>query len=396
MMRVALLQSETRFTGGIETVTQGILQYPNWDGIKWYPIFLRPGQVVDRVSATFPPCRMAVLDSGRLRQVPRTMMSIGRIAWWLKRWKINAVVSQGFHAQCYGGWAARLAGAKGVFWCHNLLRPEQEGRDCIVRLALRSPADMVIGAPRSNLHFLRQSFAGKCPVRLVYPAHPLDEFSNGDGARIRQEFGFEDDTPVAAIVGRLQPWKGQDVFLRAAAAVMQRIPDVRFMVVGGAAMPGDREFEAKLKGTARELGIGERVVFTGERHDISDIMAAADVVVHASVDAEPFGLVVIEAITAGRAVIAANAGGPAEIIEQEKSGLLTTPGDDAELAAAMIRVLSDRDLRQRLGRGAVERVESRFTFRRMADDLTCVLDEVTSTRIRGKAAAIPGVSRRVT
>jgi glycosyltransferase involved in cell wall biosynthesis len=393
-MRVALLQSETRFTGGIEAVTEGILQSRNWDGIEWYPIFLRPGQLVDRVSATFPRDRMAVLDSGRLRNLPRTMMSIGRIAWYLRRWNIDAVVSQGFHAQCYGGWAARLAGAKNVFWCHNLLRPEHEGRDPIVRLALRSPVDMVIGGPRSNLTCLQQSFAGRCPVRLVYPAHPLDEFANGSGARVRAEFRIPENAPLAAIVGRLQPWKGQDVFVRAAAAVMQRIPDVRFMVVGGATMRGDREFDTALRREVRELGIGERAVFTGERHDIPDIMAAADVVVHASVDAEPFGLVVIEAMTAGRAVIAANAGGPAEIIEQEKSGLLTEPGNDAELAAAMRRVLSDSDLRRRLGRGAVERVESRFSFRRMADDLTCVLHEVTSTRIRGKAAVLPGTSRR--
>jgi glycosyltransferase involved in cell wall biosynthesis len=393
-MRVALLQSETRFTGGIEAVTEGILQCRNWEGIEWYPIFLRPGQLVDRVAATFPHERMAVLDSGRLRNVPRTALSIARIAKWLRRRKIDAVVSQGFHAQCYGGWAARLARVKNVFWCHNLLRPQQEGRDRVVRLALRSPADMVIGGPRGNLTFLQQSFAGECPVRLLYPAHPLDEFATGDGARVRAEFRIPENAPLAAIVGRLQPWKGQDVFLRAAAAVMQRIPNARFIVIGGAAMPGDREFEAKLKGTARELGIGERVVFTGERHDIPDIMAAADVVVHASVDAEPFGLVVIEAMTAGRAVIAANAGGPAEIIEQEKSGLLTEPGNDAELAAAMRRVLSDSDLRRRLGRGAVERVESRFSFRRMADDLTCVLHEVTSTRIRGKAAVLPGTSRR--
>jgi glycosyltransferase involved in cell wall biosynthesis len=388
-MRVAIIQSETRFIGGIERVTEGILRHDVWKDVEWHAIFLRPGMLVDTVREFFPCDKYAIVDAGRLRNLPRTALTIARIARQLRKWKIDAVVSQGFHAQCYGGWAARLAGARNVFWCHNLVRSEHELRDPVVRLALRAPADAVISAPRSNLATLTQHYGERCPVRLVYPAHPLKSFETGDGRRVRQELGIADGAPVAAIVGRLQPWKGQDVFVRAAALVAKHMTDARFLVVGGAAMPGDESFATQLRHAARELGIADTIFFLGERRDIPDVLAAADVVVHASVEPEPFGLVITEAMSAGRAVIASRAGGPSEIIEEGKSGLLTRPGDDAELAAAMLRVLSDHRFRAELAWNGRARVESCFSFDRMTQELSSVLRDVVACREGSRSVRLP-------
>ena len=387
-MRVAIIQSETRFIGGIERVTEGILRHNAWADIEWHAIFLRRGLLVDSVSQVFPRDKFAVLNAGRIRNVPRTALTIARIARQLRRWKIDAVVSQGFHAQCYGGWAARMAGVRNVFWCHNLVRPEHEMRDAIVQVAMRAPVDAVISAPRANLTGLESIYGTRCPVRLVYPAHPLERFSTGDRLRVRQELGIPDAAPVAAIIGRLQPWKGQDVFMRAAARVAKEMPEARFLIVGGAAMPGDEAYSAQLRRAARELALPDRVFFLGDRQDVPDLLAASNVVVHASTEPEPFGLVIIEAMAAGRAVIASRGGGPSEIIEEGNSGLLTTPGNDEELAAAMLRVLRDDEFRERLSAGGRDRVDACFSFRRMAHELSSVLHEVLEVRETSRATAL--------
>jgi len=158
-------------------------------------------------------------------------------------------------------------------------------------------------------------------------------------------------------------------------------------------MEGDAAYEVQLRTLARDLGIDDRVIFTGERADVPDLLAAADVAVHCSVDPEPFGLVILEAMAAGRAVIASNAGGPAEIIEAGNSGLLTRPGDHSELGEAMLRVLTDRELRGRLARNGAARLESRFSFHRMASDLTSILHGISGGR-RLPGAAGSELSRR--
>jgi glycosyltransferase involved in cell wall biosynthesis len=380
-MRVAIVQSETRFMGGIERVTEGILAHGDWQGIEWYVIFLRPGLMVDRIRRFHPVERTAVFEAGRLRSVGRSISTVAAMARQLRRWNIDVVLSQGFHSQCYGGAAAKLAGIPNVFWCHGFLRPEVEGRNSIVRVATHMPTAAVIGGPRSNLPNLNHYFAQRCPVRLVYPAQPLMGFTGANGEAIRSEFNLDSHAPVIANIGRLQCGKGQDVFIRAADILVRTIPQARFLIVGGPSMAGDDAYEQSLKEAVRELGLEDRVIFTGERHDIPELIAAADVIVSTSTQAESFGLVIVEAMTAGKPVIATNHGGPADIIEDGVSGLLTTPGNEADLAGAIARVLQDRELAARLGRNGMQRVREHFSFEQMVASLTAVLEEAASRKV---------------
>ena len=117
------------------------------------------------------------------------------------------------------------------------------------------------------------------------------------------------------VFGRLQRWKGQDVFVEAAAEVARRHPQARFAIVGGSVFGLEPEFLEGLKRRVAELNLVDRLVFTGFRKDVAALMAACDVVCHTSRVPEPFGLVVIEAMMLGRPVIATRGGGPSEIID---------------------------------------------------------------------------------
>lgn len=161
-------------------------------------------------------------------------------------------------------------------------------------------------------------------------------------------------SPVVAMYSILQPWKGQDVFLRAIAKVCRSYHQPFRVVIAGDSPNGTREYPASLKALAAELGIANRIEFRGHVRDIFAMLAETDIAVHGSVQPEPFGRVIGEAMSAGVAVIATKGGGAAEIIEHERTGLHVPMGDVDALAEAITRLLGNVELRRSLGQRARE------------------------------------------
>ncbi len=154
------------------------------------------------------------------------------------------------------------------------------------------------------------------------------------------------------MLGRIAPWKGQDLFLRAFAAAFPS-GEERAAIIG-TAMFGEEDFERELGSLAQELGIAARVEFRGFREDIWRELGSLDVLVHASLIPEPFGQVVLEGMAAGLPVLAPDAGGPAEVIDDGSTGTLFPRGDADALAAAMRALAQDPERRRRLGEAARE------------------------------------------
>ena len=140
--------------------------------------------------------------------------------------------------------------------------------------------------------------------------------------------------------------------------MLEKVPDAYAFVVGGVPA-GDHDYETALHSLAADLGIADRLVFTGYRADLPDILKVLDVVVHASVQPEPFGRVIVEAMAMGRPVVASNAGGPTEIIDDGQTGFLVPPNDDEALATRIVELLQDPTMAERIGeagrRAAVEK-----------------------------------------
>jgi len=181
----------------------------------------------------------------------------------------------------------------------------------------------------------------------------------------REALGAHSDELLISIVGRVMPWKGQDVFLKAIARVRQRFPNVRGLVVGRDMSPGQM-FLGELYELAKSLGMNGSVRFKEFQEDVEAIYAASDIIVHASTQPEPFGLVILEAMAAGTPVVATNAGGVLDMMRHEETGLLVTPGSVDEMASAIERLIQDPDLRNRLSANARAMVEAEFTMDRNA------------------------------
>jgi glycosyltransferase involved in cell wall biosynthesis len=205
---------------------------------------------------------------------------------------------------------------------------------------------------------------------IIVPARPTGRRPRPEGGERPLRFG---------IVGRLAPWKGQHVFL---AAFARAFPtgDHRAVVVGGALFH-DQGYEAELRALAATLGLDTRVELRGHCDDVGAELARLDVFVHASVTPEPFGRVIVEAMAAGLPVIASRAGGPMEIVDDGRTGLLVTPGDEAALAAAMQRLAGSASLRSRLGAASAEAAGC-FSAQRVVDGVMGAYGEALVARHR--------------
>jgi glycosyltransferase involved in cell wall biosynthesis len=198
-------------------------------------------------------------------------------------------------------------------------------------------------------------------IRVIYPPVDFARFdSGGSCATQRAEFRVADSEPCFGIVGALRERKGHRVFLRAAARVIRALPSARAFIIGEAG-PRDAAYKEELVALAAKLGIADRVVFTGFRNDVSQLIQLLDVVVHASVRPEPFGRVIVEAMAMKKPVIASSAGGPLEIIQHGQTGFLTLPGDDGQLSEHILKLLTERELAAEIANRGYRAAEARFS-----------------------------------
>lgn len=238
-------------------------------------------------------------------------------------------------------------------------------------LANRYAARVIVNSAATGRAFVVAG-GNESLVRVVYngvdPA-PFDAAARGPGPALRAELGVPPGAIVAVHVGRFHPWKGQQVLLRA----LVEAPGVHAWFVG-APLFGEHRFAADLCALAATLGVAERTRFLGFREDVPAILSAADLVVHSSVFPEPFGRVIVEGMLAGKPVIAANAGGVAEIVTDGETGFLVPPDDPAALANALHEVVREPARAARIAARGCQHARSEFSVEAMVGGVRAVLE----------------------
>ena len=180
-----------------------------------------------------------------------------------------------------------------------------------------------------------------------------------------------------AHVGQFAPWKNHAAFLQAAAHVARELPQGRFAVIGDDLFQRDGSYRQELYRLARRSAAAERIQFWGWREDMEEVWPAVDCLVHTA-EREAFGRVVIEAMSHRIPVIAVASGGPAEIVESNRTGWLVPPGDVRALAGAMLRAARDRELADAVADAGYRHVLSNFTARRTADRVHEIYESILS------------------
>jgi glycosyltransferase involved in cell wall biosynthesis len=192
----------------------------------------------------------------------------------------------------------------------------------------------------------------------------LSKFKPGrDGMKFRQEMGFAADTPVIANIGMIRSDKGQMKLMKAALVVLKQRPDARFIFVGQGT--GDRLRERKLRQAIYDSGLENKIIMLGYRWDTPDILAAANMVVIASLCTEASPIVLREAFASGRPVVSTKIGDVPEIIRDGENGLMVEPYDSDALATSIMKFLTDETLATRCAANALRYARDHFCFDRM-------------------------------
>jgi glycosyltransferase involved in cell wall biosynthesis len=192
----------------------------------------------------------------------------------------------------------------------------------------------------------------------------LSKFGPGhDGMKFRTEMGYSAETPIIANIGMIRSDKGQMKLMKAARLVLQHRPEARFIFVGQGT--GDLWREKRLRRAIYDSGLENKILMLGYRWDTPDILAAANIVVIASLCTEASPIVLREAFASGRPVVVTKIGDIPEIVEDGENGLMVEPGDSGALATAILRFLSDKELAARCATNGLRYAREHFCFDRM-------------------------------
>lgn len=261
------------------------------------------------------------------------------------------------------------AGSEALVWhMHDYAGRRPLSRALMRRLATR--CDAIVANSASVAADTEAVVRGAVRVHLVPNAVNLARFSP-DGPLVDLD-GLSHLPPAPAqtvrvgLVATFSRWKGHEVFLRAIAALPSSLP-VRAYIVGGPVYDtsGSQYTRAELETLARSLGVSDRVGFTGFAVEPERVMRSLDIVVHASTEPEPFGLVVAEAMACGRAVVTSASGGSAELVRDGIDAMVHPAGRHAGLAEALARLAGDATLRTQLGERARAHALDSFDSRRL-------------------------------
>jgi glycosyltransferase involved in cell wall biosynthesis len=251
-----------------------------------------------------------------------------------------------------------------IWFLHDLLQPSHfspSGIRLIVHTANARASRVLANSRASADAFVRAGGRAEL-VDVVYYGFGVPPGENDANA----------DRTIG-VFGRITRWKGHDVVVRALA----RVPNVSAIFVGE---EEDCGYADELRWLGRELNVQDRIRFLGFRQDVAELMRSVSCVVHASAAPEPFGRVVVEAMLAGRPVIATDAGGVGEIIEHDVSGLLVRPGNADALASAIGRIFDHPAKARAMAERGHQRATQMFSEERMFDAIEQHLSEVLSAK----------------
>ncbi|HEX4187247.1 MAG TPA: glycosyltransferase [Solirubrobacteraceae bacterium] len=369
-MRVVVTVPWGERLGGAETMLQGLLDVGADDQHELELVFLEPGPWARELEQR--GFGVTVIHAGRLRQLHLWGTAVLRLARLLRARKPDLLLNWSAKTQLYGAPAALLAGMGGrvVWWQHAIPTRSSSWVD---RAATLLPAT-AIGCTSHTAASAQERLRPRRRT-LVVAAGSAPPDASADAAPLELPRGV----PIVGLVGRLQPWKGQDRLLRAQAILRGRGHRMHTVIVGGDSYGLSPEYAASLEPLVLQLGLEGAVTMTGEVPDAGPYIAQMDILVNAS-DVEPFGIVILEGMARGAAIVAVNSGGPSEFVESGVTGMLASTAEPDALADALEPLLLSASLRERIGQAGHARYVERYTTAAMRGRFFASLEQLVDSK----------------
>lgn len=386
--------------GGAETSLRQLLASirtaaPHWDLILVLaedgPLASRARELgVQVVVMPFPPALARLGDRRRswaqsfwpfLKAAGATMLFARRLKGVIRSTRPDIVHTNGFKMHLLGAWVCPRKTPL-VWHIHDYVstRPLM-GR--LLGWCTRRCAVAIVNSESVATDL--QALAPNLKITTVYNAVDLERFAPSgthvDLDAVANLAPSPAGTVRVGLVGTFAQWKGHKVFLRALSMLSPDEP-IRGYIIGAPIYQtgGSQWTLQELRQEANHLGLGDRVGFTGFIDDIATAMRSLDIVVHASTQPEPFGMVLIEGMACGKAVIASRAGGAKEIFDEGKDAVGHPPGDSGALASQILRLASDKRLRTSLGMAGRTKVELLFNGPRLSRQVISIYRQLAKEK----------------
>lgn len=298
----------------------------------------------------------------------------------LKKEKPEIVHGLLFHAYVPAAFFGRIARVLIVITSRRSLGHFKAGKPHYLlaeRLANRMTDLIVANSEAVKRDVIRQEKVEPSKIRVIYNGIEPSLYNVPPDPTLRASLGVPEKTKVVGVVANLIHYKGHRFFLQACHEVKRKIPEVRFLLIG------DGPLRRELEGLAAALSLEKDVLFLGSRQDIPELLALMDVAVLPSLE-EGFPNAVLEAMAAGKPVVATRVGGIPEAVIHGETGLLVQPKDPQALADAILALLDDPQLAEEMGRAGQERVKKEFSLDRMIREMEGLYEELLSRKLQGK------------
>ncbi len=351
---VGMVLNSMGFGGVTEVVFQLLRALPR-EEFDFHLCTLKPDDEADpdrleRFASLGVPVQCAAPSGGKFEM-------IAGVADWVDKSRIGILHTHSFRPNIYGrlgGLLKRQTGLRILPHYHNQYDDKWDSEPELLALErhLAESSDAAIAVSRSVQEHVAERLAiDASRIEIVPNGVAANEYQFADRAEARRQLGIKEGARVFGLVGRICHQKGQDIFVEAAIKTAAEMPDAEFLMIGDIE---DEKLHRRLSQRILKVGLVERIRFTGHRSDMALVYSALDCVVAPS-RWEGFGLMLIEAMAAGKPVIAARVGAIPEVTVENETALLVPPESASELAGAMTRIGQDAQLRAGLGAAGIVR-----------------------------------------
>ena len=384
-----LYVDHTARLGGGEIALANLTQFIDRDLVEPIVLLFEDGPLIERLQPN-TETHVIPLDSSvsnaqkdglgirsvlKVQTVWLTLRHVVKVLAFIKKSRPDVIHTNSLKADLIGGIAGRIAGIP-VVW-HVRDRIDEDYLPRIVVTVFRYLATLipsfVIANSRATLETIKLD--GRRPSAAIGSGVNLHKYRENTEAvdlPIRKRHGTY---PRLGLVGRISPWKGQHIFLQAAAQVLKRHPAATFELIGSALFD-EQAYEKSLHELCATLQIQNAIKFVGFVEDVPAQIKELDILVHASTTGEPYGQVIIEGMAAGKPVIATNGGGVPEIVLDKVTGLLVPMGDPIRMAEGVEYLLDNPEEMKSMGRLGRERVLEHFTVENTARRVEAVYHQL--------------------
>lgn len=329
--------------------------------------------------------RQAGIDLSFPEQDEKKFHVVADLCRWIHRDRIDLLHTHSYKPNIYGRLAGLLCKENGLnmvahYHNHYDNKWEKDGSLIYDQLLERASARLVACSESVRRHLSERIGVSSERIEIIPNGVDLDRFASPhDPEGVRAELGIPRDRKVVGIVGRISEQKGQEDFIQAARLIHQKVPGTVFLIVGAA---DDNVLMARLQRLAGELGLEKEVLFMGYIPDMPKVYSALDLLVVPS-RWEGFGLVLVEAMAAGKPIVATEVGAIPEVVAPDETALLVPPGSPDSIADRAVFLLKNRDRAEEMGKRGVLR-SKRFSWEKGGAQL----DRLYQAILKGREAII--------